>query len=176
MILKKLTIGSAVFALIAVAQPLSALPPLEAEEKAPEPESEPVLPPLTPAPRIAVPAAVAEDAPPGYVYWKTVRARVTAYDPGRCCCAHWAANHLTSTGDNAWVMDGVAADPRALPYRTKLWIPGAGWREVDDTGSAMRQAWRRGRYLVDLRMHSYEKARQWGRRDMTLHLYRPLPR
>ena len=111
-------------------------------------------------------------APPGFVYWKTLKARVTAYDPTGCCCGH-SADGLTSTGDDAWVMDGVAADPQAIPYRTRVLVPGAGWREVDDTGSAMKQAWRRGRVQVDLRVPCHDQARRWGSRQLELHLYRP---
>ncbi len=159
---------------IGVAQPLSAVPPLEAEEVRGILPSPPF--PILPAPELpAVPTeALPPEAPPGFVFWKTIRTKVTAYDPVGCCCGH-SADGLTATGDNAWVLDGVATAPKAIPYRTKLWIPGAGWREVDDTGSAMRRAWGRGRYLIDLRLREHAQARRWGTRDLTVHLYRPLP-
>ena len=124
-------------------------------------------------PRISDPAGPPPPAAPeGFVYWKTVSARVTAYDPTGCCCGH-SADGRTSVHDNAWVMDGVAADPEAIPYRTRLWIPGAGWREVDDTGSAMKQSWREGKVQVDLRVPSHGEARRWGSRQLALSLYRP---
>ena len=69
----------------------------------------------TAAPVVSAPAP--DGAPPGYVYWKTVRAKVTAYEPGRRSCGKYA-NGKTSIGQNAWIMDGVAADPRAIPYGT----------------------------------------------------------
>ena len=124
-------------------------------------------------PRIPDPAGPPPPAaPPGFVYWKTVRARVTAYDPTGCCCGH-SADGRTSTGDDAWVMDGVAVDPGAIPYGTRVFVPGAGWRKADDTGSAMREAGQRGRILVDLRVPSHRQAREWGVRQADLHLYRP---
>lgn len=124
-------------------------------------------------PRIPDPAGPPPPAAPeGFVYWKTVKARVTAYDPTGCCCGH-SADGRTSTGDDAWVMDGVAADPQAIPYRTRVFVPEAGWREVDDTGSAMREAWQKGRVLVDLRVRRHAEARRWGVRQSDLHLYRP---
>ena len=159
-----------IFALLAVAQPLSARPPEGGGAS---------LPPLPPAPRVEAappPEGPPEPAaPPGFVYWKTVKARVTAYDPGGCCCER-IPDGMTSTGDNAWLLDGAAVAPLAIPYRTRLWIPGAGWREADDTGSAMRQAWRKGIHHVDLRMATHWQARQWGVQKLEVRLYRPADR
>ena len=116
--------------------------------------------------------AKASGVPDGYVYWKTVQAKVTAYEPSsRSCGKH--ANGKTSIGENAWVMDGVASDPRAIPYGCYVEIPGVGVREVDDTGSAMRHAWRsHGRYQVDLRMPYYHQAKRWGVKHLDIKLYR----
>lgn len=173
MLFKHLAALALAAASIGVAQPLSAVPPLETEGASgtlPTPSF-----PIPPAG--GLPAVPTEEppppAPPGFVFWKTILSKVTAYDPVGCCCGH-SADGVTATGDDAWVLDGVATAPLAIPYRTKLWIPGAGWREADDTGSAMRRAWRRGRYLVDLRMSAHAEARRWGARDLTVHLYRPL--
>ena len=167
---KRLANLTFVAALLAVAQPLSAVPPLEAEEAG---ESLPT-PPFQIMPLLGPPAEDAPPpAPPGYAFWKTIRSKVTAYDPTGCCCGR-SADGKTSTGDDAWVLDGVATAPEAIPYRTRLWVPEAGWREADDTGSAMRRAWRRGRYLIDLRLAAHLEARRWGARDLTVHLYRPL--
>lgn len=89
---------------------------------------------------------------------RTVRCRVTGYCPGACCCGT-SADGLTSIGDDAYVLDGVAADPKRLPYRTRLRIPGVGVREVDDTGGAMK----RGKVLrLDLRFATHKEAREWG--------------
>jgi len=117
-------------------------------------------------------AARPDGVPAGYVYWKTVHAKVTAYEPTeRSCGKH--ANGRTSIGENAWVMDGVAADPRAIPYGTYLVIPGIGTKEVDDTGSAMRHFWRQhGRYQVDVRMPYYGQAKRFGVKNLDVKLYR----
>ena len=182
---KHLGISGLVLVLVAFAEPLSlprATEATETETEAPEispPYASPACPvavKTSPVPQLPRLPEGVPPPPPGWTYWKSVRSKVTAYDPSERCCGRWAEQGMTSAGDDAWAMDGLAADPRAIPYRTKVWVKGAGWREVDDTGSAMRQAWSRGRYLVDLRMPSYEKALQWGRREMTLHLYRPLRR
>lgn len=111
--------------------------------------------------------------PPGYVFWKEIVATVTAYEPSRISCGPYA-DGKTSLGDNAWHLDGVAADPKAIPYRTVVWIPEVGLREVDDTGSAMRHSWSRSQtYHIDLRMTYPYEARRWGVKLLPVRLYRP---
>jgi len=121
---------------------------------------------------VKAPASASYDVPPGYVYWKTVRAKVTAYDPSRLSCGKYA-DGKTSIGKNAWSMDGVAAYPKAIPYGTYVVIPGVGARIVDDTGSAMRTSWRRyRRFHIDLRVTYPYQARRWGVKYMDVKLYR----
>ena len=116
--------------------------------------------------------AKSNPVPPGYVYWKTVRAKVTAYEPSRRSCGKFA-NGKTSVGQNAWRMDGVATDPRAIPYGTVCVIPGVGVRKVDDTGSAMRRSWRRHRrFHIDVRMTYFYQARRWGVKYLDVKLYK----
>lgn len=94
---------------------------------------------------------------------RTIAMLVTAYDAGcEICCGRWAGPRKTSIGDDATLCDGVAADPKLLPYRTRLAIPGVGIREVDDTGGAMRQDGRRGVYHIDVRMATHAEALRWG--------------
>jgi 3D (Asp-Asp-Asp) domain-containing protein len=88
--------------------------------------------------------------------------KVTAYCCCKICCEKFSGGGKTSIGDNANIFDGVAADPKLLPYRTKLEIPGIGIREVDDTGGAMRQDAKRGIYHIDVRMASHQEARKFG--------------
>lgn len=103
--------------------------------------------------------------------------KVTAYCPCKICCGKWAASAKTATGDDARITDGVAADPKLLPYRTRLEIPGAGVREVDDTGGAMRQSAKKGVYHIDLRMATHAEARQWGVRYLKVKILEtPKPR
>ena len=88
--------------------------------------------------------------------------KVTAYCICEKCCEGWSKFARTATGDDAQIYDGVAADPKLLPYRTKLDIPGIGIREVDDTGGGMRKSAREGVTHIDVRMPSHSMARQWG--------------
>lgn len=95
---------------------------------------------------------------------RTIRMKVTAYCLCRICCGKWAdlSERKTSIGDDAKKYDGVAADPKLLPYRTRLEIPGLGVKEVDDTGGGMRQSAKKGIYHIDVRMPSHEAALRWG--------------
>jgi len=100
-------------------------------------------------------------APAGYEYAFTSRTKTTAYCKCRVCCGT-SANGRTSIGDRARIINGVAADPRAIPYRSKVYIEGVGFKEVDDTGSAMRRSWRRGIYHLDIRFSSHSQAKRYG--------------
>ena len=134
----------------------------------PEAAPEPVAPKTAVKPSAPVSSAV----PKGYVYWKTVRAKVTAYDPSRRSCGRFA-DGKTSIGESAWVLDGVASDPTAIPYGTYVVIPGVGGRIVDDTGSAMRTSWRRHkRFHLDVRVTYPYQARRWGVKYLDVKLYR----
>lgn len=96
---------------------------------------------------------------------------VTAYCPCRKCCGR-DANGVTSTGRNAFRYQGVAADPKAIPYGRYVRIPGVGFRKVDDTGGAMRQSWRKkGIVHLDLRFRQHKDALNWGRRWMFVDVF-----
>jgi 3D (Asp-Asp-Asp) domain-containing protein len=134
--------------------------------------------PLTRVPDDPIlPEADAADAgtpPPGYALWKSVQAKVTAYEPTEVSCGN-SADGRTSIGRNAWRTDGVAADPRAIPYGAIVWIPEIGFRKVDDTGGAMRQSWERRRvYHLDVRMTYVHQARKWGVRHLPVCIYLPV--
>ncbi len=60
----------------------------------------------------------------------------------------------------------VAADIRRYPFGTIMHIPGYGWGEVHDTGSAIK-----GNRL-DLFFSSHRKALEWGRRRVKVDVYR----
>ena len=129
--------------------------------------------PTVPRPaRTATVATPASGIPAGYVYWKTIRAKVTAYDPSSVSCGKFA-DGKTSIGRNAWKLNGVATYPTAIPYGTYVVIPGVGGRTVDDTGSAMRNSWRRHRrFHIDLRVTYPYQARRWGVKNLDVKLYR----
>ena len=100
--------------------------------------------------------AVKKPAVPAY---KTVLVRVSAYDPCKRCTP---GKGITSTGGSAW-LDGAAADPKWLPYGTKITVPGYGTTTVDDTGAAMKKRrWKDGIPRLDVRMTYHWQARQWG--------------
>jgi 3D (Asp-Asp-Asp) domain-containing protein len=104
---------------------------------------------------------------------KTIQAKVTAYEPGRISCGRFA-DGKTSTGKNAWKMNGVATYPAAIPYGSIVYIEGAGFKIVDDTGAAMRNSWRRGIYHIDLRMSYVYQARKWGVQKKEVIIYKAI--
>ena len=150
-------------------------PPLDptffaAAEPAPAPEAQ-----AQPVAQAAAPSApVPEKTLTRFRYWKTVRCKLTAYTPGPESCGN-SADGLTSIGREAWVhLEGVAADPEVLPYGSMVHIPGVGYREVDDTGSAMRASWRKDRIVhLDVRCADVGEARRFGVRQMNVDFYLP---
>ena len=60
----------------------------------------------------------------------------------------------------------VAVDPRLIPLGTKLHVPGYGPSLAADVGYAIK-----GR-IIDLWFPSTAKARAWGRRTVTITVYR----
>ena len=60
----------------------------------------------------------------------------------------------------------VAVDPKLIPLGTKLHVPGYGPALAADVGYAIK-----GR-IIDLWFPSTAKARNWGRRTVTITVYR----
>jgi 3D (Asp-Asp-Asp) domain-containing protein len=60
----------------------------------------------------------------------------------------------------------VAVDPQLIPLGTKLHVPGYGPALAADVGYAIK-----GR-IIDLWFPTTAKARQWGRRTVTITIYR----
>ncbi len=60
----------------------------------------------------------------------------------------------------------VAVDPKLIPLGTKLHVPGYGSAIAADVGYAIK-----GR-IIDLWFPSTAKARSWGRRTVTITVYR----
>jgi 3D (Asp-Asp-Asp) domain-containing protein len=93
---------------------------------------------------------------------RVVRMEVTAYCPCKLCCGPHA-HGVTASGKPVSFNDGhfVAADTRALPFGTKLLIPGYDNDQpvqVIDRGGAIK-----GNKL-DVFFPTHEQAREWGRR------------
>jgi len=114
----------------------------------------------------------AVDARPSdeYGVYREAVAMVTAYCPCARCCGSFA-NGRTSTGASAW-RPGLAAAPLALPYGTRVFVPGYGVSAVDDTGGAMRRSWQvRGQLHIDVRMNYHHEARVWGVQYLHVRIY-----
>lgn len=60
----------------------------------------------------------------------------------------------------------VAVDPALIPLGTKMHVPGYGRSIAADVGHAIK-----GR-IIDLWFPTTEKAREWGRRTVTITVYR----
>lgn len=60
----------------------------------------------------------------------------------------------------------VAVDPKLIPLGTKLYVPGYGRGIAADVGHAVKG------HIIDLWMPSKAAAREWGRREVVITVYR----
>lgn len=109
---------------------------------------------------------------------------VTAYCPCATCCG-WKLNRYgnpvynygpkrgsrkrigyTSRGSRADI-GTIAADPRAIPYGTRLEVPGYGFGIIEDTGGALK-----GNH-VDIFFHSHREAMKWGVKRILVNVWPP---
>jgi 3D (Asp-Asp-Asp) domain-containing protein len=91
----------------------------------------------------------------------TLCVRVAAYCPCPLCCGPMACGK-TASGRSAY-RPGIAADWACFPAGTGVWVPGYGVGIVDDTGGALRRAWRERRELgMEVRFQDHDQARAWG--------------
>jgi 3D (Asp-Asp-Asp) domain-containing protein len=60
----------------------------------------------------------------------------------------------------------VAVDPKVIPLGTKLYVPGYGKSVAADVGYAIKGK------IIDLWMPSDAKARKWGRKTVTITVFR----
>jgi 3D (Asp-Asp-Asp) domain-containing protein len=98
-----------------------------------------------------------------------MEAHLSAYDlgPGSINVDEYLENGKTSIGKEPIPGRTIAVDPKVIPYGSKVFIPGIGWRVAEDTGEAVR-----GR-RIDILMDSEEKALQFGRRTEIVLWIRP---
>ena len=96
-------------------------------------------------------------------HYRTLRVRVTAYCPCKVCCGSHA-HGKTKIGRDAR-LPGVAVDPKVIPLRSYLDVPGyprgpnhnGSWVMADDTGDGIH-----GNH-IDLRFETHEEALAWVR-------------
>lgn len=95
----------------------------------------------------------------GYVrYRKVVQMEATAYT-----LAEGNGDGVTSIGIVPY-KGIIAVDPRVIPYRTKVYIPGYGFAMAGDCGGAIQGN------RIDLFMYDYGEAVSWGRRSVDMYI------
>lgn len=62
----------------------------------------------------------------------------------------------------------IAADLDVYPFGTRMHVPGYGWGEVKDCGSAIK-----GPQRLDIFFNKHNAALQWGRRRVKCKIVRP---
>ena len=118
--------------------------------------------------------------PKGREYTRATRTMlVTAYDAGPESCG-WKKKYgcigppvyaygplkgkrkrVGITADGTEAKHGtIAADTRLYPFGTKMYVPGYGWGEVHDMGSAIK-----GNH-IDVFFSDHDDALQWGRKSL----------
>lgn len=96
---------------------------------------------------------------------RTIRAKLTAYSPLDNVDGQQAEGNPNRTSIGKQVGKYiVAADPKKLPYGTKLEIPGIGICEVADTGGALRRDNKNIR--IDVFKNTYPEAIKFGVKDL----------
>ncbi len=103
-------------------------------------------------------------APPSGLQWVPVV--TTGYCPCVLCCGPFASGKTSINRSVSEFPFGIAVDPKLIPYRLMIDVPGYGLGMVDDTGGAMRQDGSRGIVHLDLRFIEHLQARRWGVRHM----------
>lgn len=101
--------------------------------------------------------------PPGMAWVKVL---TTGYCGCEICCPGTSDHKTAINRDIRQQPYGIAVEPKIIPYRISLLVPGYGYAMVDDTGGAMRQDAAKGIIHLDLRYAEHQVARRWGRRWM----------
>ncbi|MDR7856032.1 MAG: 3D domain-containing protein [Tissierella sp.] len=92
---------------------------------------------------------------------RTIRAKLTAYSPLDNRDGQQAEGNPTRTSIGRRVGRNIAAaDPKKLPYGTKLEVPGYGIVEIGDTGGALRND--DNNIRIDLFHNTYPEAMNFG--------------
>ena len=98
-----------------------------------------------------------------------IRAIVTAYAPYDNKSGMCNDGTPDTTATNTKPKCGtIAADPKRIPYGTRLYIPEYGYGIVEDTGSALRKD--KDNIRIDVYMDTYEEAIEWGKKEMIIYI------
>lgn len=102
--------------------------------------------------------------------YEIVTAIVTAYAPfdnksGMC---NDGDPNKTATGTKPQ-HGTLAADPKRLPYGTKIDIPNYGTGIVEDTGGLLRAD--KNNIRIDIFVDTYEEAKAWGKQELEVKIY-----
>ncbi len=97
-------------------------------------------------------------------------ATVFAYCMCAKCCGDSNPGGKTATGkDGAKHFDGAAADPKAIPFGKRVYLPGIGEKIVDDTGRRLQEALaQRGELLLCFRVRTHEEVTAFKRTKMQI--------
>jgi 3D (Asp-Asp-Asp) domain-containing protein len=116
--------------------------------------------------------------------WVPVEATLTSYCPCKICCGARAKGITADGTDTKEYPYGLAADLRALPAGSRIWIPtGIGYLDatfptdrgfvVDDTGGALiRNTRKTGRIHLDLRFRYHGSAVRFGVKTVTVYVWK----
>jgi 3D (Asp-Asp-Asp) domain-containing protein len=90
-----------------------------------------------------------------------MHAVLSFYDigPGSINVDEYLAAGKTSIGRKPVVGRTVAVDPKVIPYGSKVFIPGFGWRIAEDTGSKIKGN------RIDILVENEEKAFKLGKQS-----------
>jgi 3D (Asp-Asp-Asp) domain-containing protein len=69
------------------------------------------------------------------------------------------ANGKTSIGRKPMIGRTIAVDPKVIPYGSRVFIPGFGWRVAEDTGAQIKGN------RIDVLVENEEKAYKLGRKS-----------
>lgn len=100
---------------------------------------------------------------------RTIRAKLTAYSPLDNADGNQSVGNPSRTSTGRKVGRNIAAaDPKKLPYGTKLEIPNYGIVEIGDTGGALRSDNKNIR--IDLFHRTYKEAMKFGVKNMEVRI------
>ena len=90
-----------------------------------------------------------------------MHALLSFYDhgPGSINDDQLLANGKTATGRKPVVGRTIAVDPKVIPYGSRVFIPGFGWRVAEDTGGQIKGN------RIDILVENEEKAYDLGRKS-----------